>query len=41
MKILKFWFTGILFIASIYVGFNLLYWLGLNNHELVFEIVKH
>ena len=40
MKILKFWFTGILFTASIYVGFNLLYWLGLNNHELVFEIVK-
>lgn len=41
MKILKFWFTGILFTAAIYVGFNSLYWLGLNNYELVFEIVKH
>lgn len=41
MKILKFWYTGIIFTTAAYVGFNLAYWLGSSSYELVFEIIKH
>lgn len=41
MKILKFWYTGIIFTTTVYVGFNLAYWFDLSSYELVFEIVKH
>lgn len=41
MKILKFWLNGIIAIVAAYVGFNLAYWLGLSEYEVLIEIIKH
>lgn len=39
--IIKFWAIGITSVAAFYVSFNLLYWLGFSNFELIIQTIHH
>lgn len=39
--IIKFWAIAVLAIATFYFSFNLPYWLGFSNVELIIQTVHH